>query len=491
MGFAREVLTARAYGVSAQVDAFLVSLSVPDLVGSALGAAMAAALIPRLAALGSDPNQAHQYARRLLSVSVYLSIFLLALSFFGAGWIVKLFAPGISPAVMPLAVNITRVLSIVTAVLFLDRVLAGIFQGFQHFLWPAVSVLMFNACSILFLVLFANSRGIWALVDGWTLGVVLAMVLQGVLLIRFLGTPILRGLPASDLQRLGRNGLEIFFLTSVPSLAYVLARAFAATLEEGSVATLGYAQRLFQLPVEVVIMGVLLGAYPMLAKMSCEADKKQLAIFINELGRTLLLITTLISTLMMVLSHDLVEIVFQRGAFNIHATAATSAVLFCIAPALPGLATALFAMRVFMSCGRTGEVILPVFVALILDGFLSWIVAPRFGTPGIAAVFSLTWNILAVQMIVALRKQTAEFYPFSFLFSGGRIYLTSALTCVALIVAYNKTGLPHAFLTGILATILFLGPVLMMEREQRSIMRKLLKRFGQITRQSVPQPEIS
>ena len=60
MGFAREVLTARAYGVSAQVDAFLVSLSVPDLVGSALGAAMAAALIPRLAALGSDPNQAHQ-----------------------------------------------------------------------------------------------------------------------------------------------------------------------------------------------------------------------------------------------------------------------------------------------------------------------------------------------------------------------------------------------------------------------------------------------
>jgi len=491
MGFAREVLTARAYGVSAQVDAFLVSLSVPDLVGSALGAAMAAALIPRLAALGSDPNQAHQYARRLLSVSVYLSIFLLALSFFGAGWIVKLFAPGISPAVMPLAVNITRVLSIVTAVLFLDRVLAGIFQGFQHFLWPAVSVLMFNACSILFLVLFANSRGIWALVDGWTLGVVLAMVLQGVLLIRFLGTPILRGLPASDLQRLGRNGLEIFFLTSVPSLAYVLARAFAATLEEGSVATLGYAQRLFQLPVEVVIMGVLLGAYPMLSKMSCEGDKKQLAISINELGRTLLLITTLIATLMMVLSHDLVEIVFQRGAFNIHATAATSAVLFCIAPALPGLATALFAMRVFMSCGRTGEVILPVFVALILDGFLSWIVAPRFGTPGIAAVFSLTWNILAVQMIVALRKQTAEFYPFSFLFSGGRIYLTSALTCVALIVAYNKTGLPHAFLTGILATILFLGPVLVMEREQRSIMRKLLKRFGQITRQSVPQPEIS
>ena len=491
MGFAREVLTARAYGVSAQVDAFLVSLSVPDLVGSALGAAMAAALIPRLVALGSDPNQAHQYARRLLSVSVYLSIFLLALSFFGAGWIVKLFAPGISPAVMPLAVNITRVLSIVTAVLFLDRVLAGIFQGFQHFLWPAVSVLMFNACSILFLVLFANSRGIWALVDGWTLGVVLAMVLQGVLLIRFLGTPILRGLPASDLHRLGRNGLEIFFLTSVPSLAYVLARAFAATLEEGSVATLGYAQRLFQLPVEVVIMGVLLGAYPMLSKMSCEGDKKQLAISINELGRTLLLITTLISTLMMVLSHDLVEIVFQRGAFNIHATAATSAVLFCIAPALPGLATALFAMRVFMSCGRTGEVILPVFVALILDGFLSWIVAPRFGTPGIAAVFSLTWNILAVQMIVALRKQTAEFHPVSFLLSGGRIYLTSALTCVALIVAYNKTGSPHAFLTGILATILFLGPVLVMEREQRSIMRKLLKRFGQIARQSVPQPEIS
>jgi hypothetical protein len=134
---------------------------------------------------------------------------------------------------------------------------------------------------------------------------------------------------------------------------------------------------------------------------------------------------------------------------------------------------------------------LPVLAALILDGFLSWIVAPRFGTPGIAAVFSLTWNLLAVQMIVALRKQIAEFNPFTFLFSGGRIYLTSALTCVALIVAYNKTGISHVFLAGILATILFLGLVLALEHEQRSIMRKLLKRFSQVARQAVPQLEIS
>src|SRR5258707_11853911 len=63
MGFTREILTARAYGVSAQVDAFLVALSVPDLVGSALGAAMAATLIPRLADLGTAPGQAQQYAR--------------------------------------------------------------------------------------------------------------------------------------------------------------------------------------------------------------------------------------------------------------------------------------------------------------------------------------------------------------------------------------------------------------------------------------------
>ncbi len=491
MGFAREMLTARAYGVSAQVDAFLVALSVPDLVGSALGAAAAAALIPRLTDLSINPAQAHQYARRLFSISVYLSIFLLALTFFGANWIIKLFAPGMSPAVMPLAVNITRVLSLVTAGLFLDRVLTGIFQGFHHFVWPAVSVLMFNACSILFLVFFSSTRGIWALVDGWTLGVVLAMVLLAVLLIRFLGTPILSGLPATDLQHLGRSGLEIFFLTSVPSLAYVIARAVAATLQEGSVATLGYAQRLFQLPVEVIIMGVLLGSYPMLSQMSCEGNKKQMAASINELGRMLLLITALIATLMMVLSHDLVEIVFQRGAFGVQATVATSAVLFCLVTALPGLAIALFAMRVFMSCGRTRELILPVFAALALDGVLSWLAAPRLGTPGVAAAFSATWNILAIQMIFALRRQSVEFHPFSFLFSVGRVYITSGLICAALVFGYNKTGIVHMLVAGLAATVFFLGMVLVFEHEQRSIMQKLLRRFGQFARQSLPQLEIS
>jgi putative peptidoglycan lipid II flippase len=491
MGFTREILTARAYGVSAQVDAFLVALSVPDLVGSALGAAMAAALIPRLTELSTAPGQAHQYARRTLSVSLYLSVVLLSLTFFGAHWIIKMFAPGMSPSVMPLAVNITRVLSLVTAGLFLDRVLTGIFQGFHHFLWPAASVLLFNACSILFLIVFAPTRGIWALVNGWTLGVVLAMAVQGILLVRYLGAPIFSGLPVSDLRWLGLSGMEIFFLTSVPSLLYVIARAIAATLQEGSVATLGYAQRLFQLPVEVVIMGVLLGTYPMLSKISCQGNKKHLASSVDELSRTLLLVSTLIATLMMVLSHDLVKLVFQRGAFDIHATMATSAVLFCIAPALPGLATAMFAMRVFMSCGKTREVIFPVLMALVLDGILSWLAAPRFGTPGIAIAFSVTWNILAIQMVFALRKQTTEFQPLSFLFSTARIYLTGALTCTLVMAVYNKTGISHLVLAGTLTTVLFLGVVLIFERGQRGLLQKLFRRFGQITRQAAPQLEIS
>lgn len=491
LGFAREILTARAYGVSAQVDAFLVALSVPDLVGSALGAAMAAALIPRLTELSKAPGQAHEYARRTLSVSAYLAVFLLSLTFFGAGWIVKLFAPGMAPTVMPLAVNITRVLSIVTAGLFLDRVLTGIFQGFHHFLWPAVSVLLFNACSIVFLIAFASTHGIWALVNGWTLGVVLAMAVQAILLVRFLGAPVFSGLPVNDLQRLGRSGLEIFFLTSVPSLVYVIARAIAARLQEGSVATLGYAQRLFQLPVEVVIMGVLLGSYPMLSKISCQGNKKRLAVSVDELGRTLLLLSTLIAILMMVLSRDIVQVVFQRGAFDTHATLATAAVLFCIAPALPGLATAMFAMRVFMSCGRTREIVFPVILALVLDGVLSWFAAPRFGTPGIAAAFSITWNILAIQMIFALCKQTTEFKPFSFLYATGRLYVVGTLTSAGVIAVYNKTGISHMLLAGGLTVALFLGVVMLFEPEQRGLVQKLFRRLGQISRQAEPQLEIS
>jgi putative peptidoglycan lipid II flippase len=491
MGFAREVLTARAYGVSAQVDAFLVSLSVPDLVGSALGAALAAALIPQLTRLGSEQGEAQTYARRVLSVSFSAAIALLGLTFFGARWIVNVVAPGLPPTISPLAVSITRILSLVTASLFLDRVLTGIFQGFHHFVWPAASVLLFNACSIVFLVIFAPSRGIWALVDGWTLGVILAMIVQAIFLFRFLGAPILRGLPASDLRWLGRTGLEIFFLTSVPGLLYVIARAVAARLQEGSVATLGYSQRLFQLPVEVVIMGVLLGAYPMLSKLSNQKSSGKLAASADELCRTIMLLSTLVTALMVVLSHDLVELAFQRGAFDARATAVTARVLFCMAPALPGLATAMLVMRVFMSCGQTRQAFSPVLLALLLDGGLSWLLAPRFGTPGIAAAFSLTWTILAVQMTFALHRHVPEFRPFPFLFSAGRTCLTAALTCAVMIFVYDKTGILHLFLAGVATAVFFLGFVLLFEPEQRSIVQKLGRRFGELTRQFAPQFEAS
>jgi len=283
-----------------------------------------------------------------------------------------------------------------------------------------------------------------------------------------------------------------FFLTSIPSLVYVIARAIAARLQEGSVATLGYAQRLFQLPVEVVIMGVLLGTYPMLSKMSCQGNKRQLAVSVDELGRTLLLVSTLIASLMMVLSRDLVEVVFQRGAFDSHASLATSAVLFCIGT------------RSSRSCDR--HVCNESLHELRQDSGSYFSCIDGIGTRWNIVLAGRTEvrharNCSGLQCDVEHPCYSDGFHStetnrgiFSlFLFSiPQRAFISQVPSRAWFVIAtYNKTGIPHMLLAGALTAILFLGVVLIFEPEQRGLMQKLFRRFGQIVRQSAPRLEIS
>src|SRR6266849_9239779 len=46
LGFVREVLVAKYFGVSGQVDAFMVAMSLPMMIGGGIGIAFSTALVP-------------------------------------------------------------------------------------------------------------------------------------------------------------------------------------------------------------------------------------------------------------------------------------------------------------------------------------------------------------------------------------------------------------------------------------------------------------
>src|SRR5688500_14605305 len=91
-GFVREILIAGKFGISSQVDAYLVALSVPSLIGNTIGSAFAVALVPlyhRLLNKGSD-KEAGNFIKSIFSITTLVSIVLIAVIFLMPETVIRL-----------------------------------------------------------------------------------------------------------------------------------------------------------------------------------------------------------------------------------------------------------------------------------------------------------------------------------------------------------------------------------------------------------------
>jgi putative peptidoglycan lipid II flippase len=395
LGLVREMTIAWVGGVGPDVDAYQIAFIVPEILNHASGSGfLSITFIPIFTHfLVTDREQ-----EGWKSLSIILSGFgmmmalVLILTWVFAAQLLHWLAPGVSdPRVMAAAVHMTRIIVPAQGCFFIGGLLSAVQYAQGRFLFPALAPLVYNTGMILGGLTLGRRIGM----EGFSWGV-LAGAFFGHFLLQWIGARRvgLRLYPCFDLWH---PILKRYLLTTLPLIlgigmsfsTEIFYRFFGSYLATGSIAALNYGLRIVFMLAGVFGQAVGTASYPYLSQLAAEGKHFEMNRLLNSTIRYLVLIIP-VSVFLMVMRHELVVLLFQRGRFDLEATRITAGLLpWVLAGSFAFSAQTLvvrgyYAMQNTLTPSLIGTMVallcVPIFV-LFMKGF---------GTVGVAFSLSLS-----------------------------------------------------------------------------------------------------
>lgn len=368
LGLVREIVIANLFGASPAVEAFNVAILVPKNVYDLLiGGHVNGAIIPVLSEIvevkGKD--ELWRLVSILLSmVTVVLAVLVLLLEL-GAPLVVRVIGAGFDDYTTNLAINLLRITSPALIFMGLFAIISGTLYALKVFLWPAFATMMFNGAIVLIAIVFSPAprfvlamqadslqmlpvwttarpgSGIAVVAFGWLAGSIAYLLLQ---------MPGLRGAKLRFTLMWRNPALRTIAMLYIPVmfsliLDTLVVRLFSYNLASrsdivGAIGIMNWGTTLIQFPQGLVATAISIAILPTLSRQAAlinqiEADDQTISAenkvaFKETLGIGVRLAMALIipaAVGLYVLATPIIVLIFQHGAFNADATAATTIVL--------------------------------------------------------------------------------------------------------------------------------------------------------------------
>ncbi|HET9334739.1 MAG TPA: murein biosynthesis integral membrane protein MurJ [Gemmatimonadota bacterium] len=442
-GLVREQVVAFYFGRSAAYSAFVAAYKVPNLVRVLLGEGnLSASFIPVLAGgmAAGDQADARRLSRGVLGLLLVVVAVLTLVGMVAAPGLAWLVAPGFDAGLRSLVERLIVILFPTMAFMVIGAWCMGVLHAHGRFLWPNLAPLFWSVASAGALIAFVgrvDMDPVYVLAWGVVAGSALQLAVQLPATRAALGT-LAPGGGWRDPAVRKVIGLFVPMLlgTGVAALSTLIDVQIATFLEEGSVATLAYAQRLYLLPLSLFGVAIAQVALPTLALDAAGAGERVGA----ELGASwrrmsFLLIPAAVG--LAVFGRPAVSLLFERGRFDVTDTTAVTRVLSAYAIGLLAygavrlLATAFYAFQDTRTPVRVAVVALGVNVALGIT--LAWLI----GTPGIALATAMAAIVNATLLGTLLRRRVGRLFPGSAGADVGRMAFAAAIAGVLGILPYR------------------------------------------------------
>ncbi|HET9047671.1 MAG TPA: murein biosynthesis integral membrane protein MurJ [Chiayiivirga sp.] len=421
-GFARDMIQAHLFGAGGLVDAYTVAYQVPNYLRRIFAeGSFASAFVPVLSELRQKGDQAalKDFVDHVAGALCAVLLLITGLGMLAAPWIAMALAPGFADEAGKLGLT-GDMLRIVFPYLFFISMTAfagGVLNSFHRFALPAVTPVLHNLTVIAAMLFLASHLDQPIMALAW--GVLVAGVVQMALLWPALRTfglfPRLRlDFAHAGVRKVGRLMLPTLFSASVAQLNLVVGTIAASLLVEGSRSYLYYSDRLMELPLG--LFGVALGTVilPHLSRRHADVDAAGFSRSLDWGLRTVLLLAVPAAAGLLALAEPLAATLYQRGAFDAHASAMTALSLSALCPAIPAfmltkvLAPAFYARQDTKTPMRAAIITIVVNISL-----MALIVTPLWrydvvgAHAGIALATALAGMTNATLLWRYLRKQGA------------------------------------------------------------------------------------
>jgi len=344
LGFLRDMVFARYFGVSSETDAFFLAFKIPNFMRRLFAeGSFSLAFVPVLSEVRASGDAAalkdlvDHVAGTLLAILLVIT----AIGVLAAPVVLAIFAPGWwleGRAEFTLSAEMLRITFPYLMLISLTALSGGILNTFDRFLLPALTPVLLNVSMILAAVLLSGRMEVPVKALAW--GVLVAgfaqLIIQAPALMRLGLLPRPRwGWQHSGVRKVLRLMIPTLIGSSVGQVNLLIDSVLATFLVSGSVTWLYYSDRLMEFPLGVFGVALSTVILPNLSRKFAQQSPQAFSATLDWALRLALVITIPAAIGLAALATPLLITMFQYQAFLLSDVEMTALSLSAYAIGLP------------------------------------------------------------------------------------------------------------------------------------------------------------
>lgn len=417
VGFVRDIIIANYYGATLVSDAYFFAQQIPALaiillggVGGPFHSATVAVFSKLISNLSEKPSEKlNKLFNTFLTTTFILFTLFGLLCFFFSNEIMSIIIADGNNQLIHLASNQLKIMSPVILIGGIIGIYYGILISYKNFILPSISPIMISLATIIILFITGGDKSGYVLALAVTIGAICQLLLQ-VPKVRQIGFRIK---PNFNIKRNPdfKAILELLFpailSSTVGQIHIYIDMFFASTLTEGAWTAVGYANRIFQFPVGILVTAFLVPLFPIFSRLVAENKLEEIKVYFNKGVGVLFFAAFPIIIGILVLGLDGISLIFERGAFNNNATFMVTQALWFLSFSILPYVFRDSITRVYYSFNDSATPFVVAFSSIILKAFLNILLINKLdmGIAGITLSTSFVTLFNAIMLGLLISKK--------------------------------------------------------------------------------------
>jgi putative peptidoglycan lipid II flippase len=463
LGFVRDIVLSGTFGASVEADAFVSSLLIVNSAAAVLLYALVTVVIPQFQSERSHYGEASAWRLAWTLAAWVAGLLVLFAGVLAAFPQIAAALYRIDPELAAESEPLIRIMAPAVLLQGLSALSTALLQIHGKFAGPAAVGVAFNAGIIGGVLIGSDAIGIDAAAWGVTAGAVLQLALQMPQFTRVMrGVGVTAALTHPRLQTTALLAAPVFAASLLQQVNNFSDKIFAATLEEGRVAALTWANTLGQAPRALLLLPVLTPLFPLIARLVAEGRRPEVVGAYRRAAGLLGVLAIPVGAFLVVYAQEISSLLFQRGKCDAACVDEIASPLTFYGLAVWAGFMGFLHNRVLSAVGRTRDVMLATIVVVVLTIALDFALIGPLEQGGLALASAVALFVNVGVTFAFLRRQFPALRPAALALQQLRLVAAALLAVIAVVLANRvlssetATGLD---LAGLLAVKSLLGAV--------------------------------
>lgn len=403
LSFLIELLIASKFGATLETDAYYLTYGIILSVFPMLSVGIWKVFMPEYKAYMVQGRNEHAKTMSDQLMVVFVGIALCIMMFFNLAprFVISCFAPGFNEQSVTLSVTILKILSPVFVFNTISTFPSAMLQARNLFSRSQVKEVALFFFPLAYLILFAPDNGVEGLAISVLVGVFVAMIWQYCLVRPYYRWSIPHKIFGKDTLGILKLYPVACLNAIINQLNNIIDKMFASTLGIGAVTHLNYGVRVIHLFDGLFSTAISVAIFPHLTEMWAKNDIKRLRSFLGKYISLLCAVLIPLSLLVLLLSNEIIDVLFGHGKFDVESVKTTSMVLFMYAPGLLAMGLTTVFNDIFYIRKKIRPLLYTTILNIACNIVLDFLMIKNFSVAGLSFATTISLYIsLTVKMIL-------------------------------------------------------------------------------------------